>query len=222
MVIEGKTVLITGASRGIGRETAILMAKGGAKVAVNYVKHEEEAGEVKKELKKLGAEVMLIQGDVADEMQCRSMVKKVVDNFGSIDVLVNNAGIISWKPMEEERLRRLHRILDVNVKGMVNMTYETVKVMKEQSDGGVIVNIASGAGKTAYPNLAVYSASKFAVMGFTKAVAPEVVDDNIRVYAVCPGMTATDMTGGSGMAPEKVAERIIETAVEELDLSPGE
>jgi short-subunit dehydrogenase len=122
----------------------------------------------------------------------------------------------------EERMEYLHRMIDVNVKGVVSMVYAVVPIMEKQKAGGVIINIASGAGKTGYPNLAVYSATKFAVIGFTQGIGKELAEENIRVYAVCPGMTATDMTGFSGMPPEKVAKRILEAATERLGLSPGE
>lgn len=222
MNIQNTSVLITGGSRGIGRATAIMAAKKGANVAINFIKHEQEAKEVEKEVTKMGVRVLLVKGDVSDEKDAQQVVRSVAYEFGSVDVLINNAGIISWKPMEEEKLTRLHRVLDVNVKGMVNMTYEAVKYMKEQERGGVIVNIASGAGKTAYPNLAVYSASKFAVLGFTQAVAKEVEAEKVRVYSVSPGMTATEMTGGSGMEPDEVAKKILAVASEQMKLVPGD
>lgn len=215
-------ILITGASRGIGQALAQLAGAEGARVGVGFHREETAAKETLTHIKKAGGDGMILGYDVAEYSEARKAVEEFVVRYGSLDVLVNNAGIISWKPMEDEKISRLHRILDVNVKGMVNMTYAAIKYMRQQTGGGVIVNIASGAGKTGYANLAVYSASKFAVLGFTQAVAQEVMADNIRVYAVCPGMTATDMTGDQGMPATKVADRIWETANERLKLKPGE
>jgi 3-oxoacyl-[acyl-carrier protein] reductase len=222
MDLAGKTVLVTGGSRGIGRATCVALARGRARVAVNYVKHDDEAADTLELIKKAGGEGFVVQGDVAEIHDATRMLKQTVERMGTIDILINNAAVISYKAVEEEKIRRLHRILDVNVKGMVNMTYAAIPYMKVQPDGGVIVNISSDAGKTGYAGMAVYSASKFAVLGFTQAVADEVKEYNIRVYAVCPGTTATDMSGGTGMDPEKVADHIVSTAQEKLGLNPGE
>jgi 3-oxoacyl-[acyl-carrier protein] reductase len=167
-------------------------------------------------------EVITVQGDVADVADVKKIIRETMKKYHTIDFLVNNAGVLSWKPLVEEKIENLHRLIDVNIKGIINTTYSVVPIMEEQNEGGVIVNIASGAGKTGYPNLAVYSATKFAVLGFTQAIAQELIDKNIRVYAVSPGMTATDMTGGEGMPPQKVANRILETISESSGLKPGE
>ena len=221
-LFENKRVLVTGGSRGIGRSTVLLASKMGAKVGINFTQSKAQVRLLIESLEKRGGDAKLIAGDVSDETDAKSIVDEMVERWGGIDILINNAGVISWKSMLDEKLDTLKRIVDVNLLGVINMTYFASKVMKKQENGGVIVNVSSGAGKTAYPNLAVYSATKFGVLGFTQAIAQELYEDNIRVYAVCPGMTATDMTDGQGMHPDKVAKRIIDTAVERLELHVGE
>lgn len=222
MDLKGKTILITGASRGIGRATAILAGSMGARIAINYEKQSKLAEEAAEFVRRAGGQAVTIRGDVSVSADAEKIVGETVKKFGALDVLINNAGIVSWKLMTDENIGYLQRMVDVNFNGVVNMTYAAIPIMRKQKTGGVIVNIASGAGKTGYPHLAVYSATKFAVIGFTQGIGKELVEKHIRVYAVCPGMTATDMTGYSGMPPEKVAQRILEAATEKLGLQPGE
>lgn len=220
--LKDKTVLITGSSKGIGKATALLAARYGAKIAINYTHDQTSAESTAAEVDRLGGGSIILRADVSRENQVEVMIGQFLSQFGHLDILINNAGLISWKPLLKDHLGPLHRIIDVNVKGIINTTYCAAKVMKGQKKGGVIVNIASGAGKTAYPDLATYSASKFAVLGFTQAVAQELAPNKIRVYAVCPGMTATSMTNQVGLKPERVATRVLETAIESLHLKPGE
>ena len=223
MDLKGKSILITGGSRGIGRATAILAGKQGANVAINYFKDKKSATATTREVEKAGGKAAIVQGDVAKSTDATRMIKKTKEKFGSLDILINNAGLSAgFKPLEEVSLAKWHQVVDVNVKGVINTTYAVIPIMQKQKGGGVIVNIASGAGKSGIPNLSVYSATKFAVLGFTDAMGKELADRNVRVYAVCPGMTATDMTGHQGMPVEKVGQKIIKAASESLNLRPGE
>ena len=128
---------------------------------------------------------------------------------------------MAYKDFEETSPQEIDWQIDVNIRGLIHLTHIILPIMQKQKDG-VIVNISSGAGRQGFPGYAVYCATKFAVLGFTQALAQEVEKDNIRIYAVCPGTTATDMTGHAGMSAEKVARKIIECVKEELGLSPGD
>lgn len=220
MDLKGKSILVTGSSRGIGQATAILVAKQGANVAINYQNSKSKAEQTAKQIEKLGVKVIVVQGDVSLPQEAKKIIATTYKELGSLDVLVNNAAIVSWENFEVENLQMLHQIVDVNLNGVINMTYETIPLMRKQKQGGVIVNISSDAGKTGYAGLAVYCATKFAVLGLTESLGKE-FKNQIRVYAVCPGAVATDMTGNQGMPPEKVAKRIIETASESLRLKNG-
>lgn len=218
MELKGKVILITGASRGIGRATAILASKEGTRVVV-VGRNKNDIDAVVSEIGKDNA--FGIQVDIRNSKEVKEMVEATVKRFGRIDILVNNAGIYHSKDFLEQTEQEWNEEIDINIKGMLNCINSVVPIMVKQKDG-VIVNISSGLGKRGMGGASVYSASKFAVLGFTQAFAQEVEHLGIRVYAVCPGMTATDMTGGAGMPPEKVAARIIACVKEELGLHPGE
>jgi 3-oxoacyl-[acyl-carrier protein] reductase len=220
--LNGKRVLITGASRGIGRATAVLAAEYETLVGINFSVQLSQAKLVKQMIDKRGERGFIYQADVSDYSGVQAMVSSAETDMGGIDILINNAGVGGSGEFLDEEIDRWREVVDVNLLGLINTTHVVGELMLEQARGGVIVNVASGAGKTGYPGLAVYSATKFAVLGFTEAIGRELYPDNIRVYAVCPGTTATDMTGGHGIDPEKVAERILATAVEQLGLRSGE
>lgn len=218
--MKDKVVLITGGSRGIGKATAKQFVKEGAKVVIVARKRETLEATIN-ELKSVGGIVIGENADVRDIKQIEKVVSEVIGELGRIDILINDAAVVHWKNFLELKKDDWVSEVDINIKGVLNCTYTVAPYMVKQLDG-IIINIASGAGKTGYPQLAVYSATKFAVLGFTQGFAQEVADKGVRVYAVCPGMTATRMTNYSGMPPEKVAKRILETAKETLGLRPGE
>ncbi len=221
MDLKGKVFLITGASRGIGAATALLAAKEMVKVAVNYKKNLSLAEKIAQEISKTGSESLICQADVSDITQVKSMVQKIIDEWGRIDVLINNAGVLNSGHILNLTYEQIEETIDVNIKGLIIVTKEVTPHMVGQRDG-IIVNISSGAGKRGHADYSVYSATKFAVLGFTQSIAQDLAGHNIRAYAVCPGHVATDMTGGLGMPPEKTAKRIIETVKEILNLESGE
>lgn len=220
MNLKDKVILITGASRGIGAATAMLAAKEGAKVVMNYNKSKEEAEKVVQLIERSGGEAIAIQANVAKREESQKMVHQIIKQHGRIDVLINNAGVLAWKYLTEETPEEIDWEIDTNFRGMVHLVRLVLPGMQKQKEG-VIVNISSGLGKHGMARAAIYSATKFAVLGFTQALAGEVIKDNIHVYAVCPGQTATEMGDWDGMPVEKVAQRIINCAKEELDLQPG-
>ena len=204
--LKNKVVLITGSSEGIGRETAFLFAKEGANVIITYRKDDKEAKKAGEKCKELGAaDVLVLQLDVTDDASIRSTVKKVVQKFKRIDILINNAGTIAWKPLVEQTFEDIARQVRTNLEGLIKMTREAVPHITE-----CIINIASGAGKSPYPSLSTYCATKFGVRGFTQTIAFEL--PKLKIYVVNPGTTATRMTDYEGVPPVKVAEIILNTA----------
>lgn len=221
MDLKDKVVLITGSSRGIGAETAILASRQGAKIIVNYRQNEKKAAGVVDKIKKGGGEAIAIKADVSSLTQVKNMVKNALKKWGKIDVLVNNAGVLNSGHILNLTNQQIDETLNVNIRGVIYVSKEVAYHMAKNEDG-VIVNIASGAGKRGHADYAVYSATKFAVIGFTQALAQDLAGDSIRVYAVCPGKVATDMTGYRGMPVNKVAERTVECIKENLGLASGQ
>lgn len=189
-----KTVLITGASRGIGRETALLFAAAGYRVAVNYHQNEEAAGSLSDLLQKMGAEHLCIRADVSDRGLTERMMERVRQHLGEIDVLVNNAGISQQKLFTDLTPEDWDRMFDINVKGMFHCTQLVLPSMINRKQGKII-NISSMWGMTGASCEVHYSASKAAVIGFTKALAKELAPSGIQVNCVAPGVIMTDMLG---------------------------
>jgi 3-oxoacyl-[acyl-carrier protein] reductase len=192
-MVKGKKVLITGASRGIGRTIALEFASRGANVAVNYAGSEQKANEVVEEAKALGVEAFAIQANVADESSVKRMVKEVVSAFGSLDVLVNNAGITRDNLLMRMKEEDFDEVIDINLKGVFLCTKAVTRQMMKQR-AGRIINVASIVGVSGNPGQANYTAAKAGVIGLTKTTAKELASRNILVNAVAPGFIATDMT----------------------------
>ena len=188
---EGKVVLVTGGTSGIGKATAIAFARAGAKVVVSG-RREKEGAEVPGEIKKLGGEAAFVRADIAKDADVKAMVKFTVDKFGKIDIAFNNAGV-EWKgQLDQATEAEYRRIFDTNVWGVLNSMRHEIPVMLKNG-GGAIVNTSSVAGHVGFPTLSIYIASKHAVEGLTKSVALEFAKQNIRINAVAPGPIATDM-----------------------------
>lgn len=193
MKFKDKVVLITGASRGIGRATALEFAKEGAKIVVDYVEHEDDANKVIEEIKKLGSDAIAIRCDISDETQVQNMVRESIEKFGRIDILVNNAGIVIDVPMMERTVEEWRRTLDVNLIGNYLCTKYVAMEMKK-TGGGRIVNIASTNAIDRFsPQAADYDASKAGIVILTKDFAKELASDNILVNAIAPGWADTEM-----------------------------
>ena len=186
---EKKVALVTGAGRGIGRHVSLELAGRGYAVATNDLRELEE---VLGELQDASAEALSVPGDVSDETSVREMVTAVMDRFGRIDVLVNNAGVSFITPAEETSLADWNRTLAVNLTGPFLMCREFGKVMLEQGQGS-IVNISSVAGLLGISDRASYNASKHGLVGLTRTLAAEWGGRGVRVNAVCPGWVKTEM-----------------------------
>lgn len=202
MEIKGKNILITGASRGIGRATAIELAKQVARLGINYNKNKIEAEKVLKEINNLGIEAILLQGDVSKYDDVKRIVEGFVSKFKKIDVLVNNAGISpEHTKMAEITEEEWDRIIDVNLKSVFLMTNESLPYIP---DGGKIINLSSIAGKMGGTIGPHYAASKAGIIGLTFALASELAERKITVNAVAPGPVDTELV--SNEVKKKLAE----------------
>lgn len=190
---DGKSAIVTGASRGIGREIALLLAKEGARVAVNYSGSKDKADDVVKLITESGGEAFAIQADVSDADGVKNMVDKTMEMFGSIDILVNNAGITRDNLLMRMKEDEWDDVININLKGVFLCTKGVTRQMMRQR-AGRIVNVASIVGVSGNPGQANYVAAKAGVIGFTKTAAKELASRNINVNAVAPGFITTDMT----------------------------
>jgi len=189
----GRAAIVTGATRGIGRAIALELARRGADVAFNYAKSVEAADSLKNEIEKLGGRCLASQGDVANTEAAAEMVKLTKDAFGSIDFLVNNAGIVRDTLILRMKEADWDAVIDTNLKGAWNFSKAALRVMLRQDDGGSILNITSISGVVGMAGQSNYSASKAGMIGLTKSLAREVASRKVTVNALALGMVATDM-----------------------------
>ena len=187
-----KTALITGASRGIGKKAAELFAENGYAVIINYNKSEENALKLVSEIRAKGGTAMAVKGDVSNPDEVSLMMKKISENFSSVDVLVNNAGISLQKMLTETTLEEWDNIFGITARGTFLVTKSVLPMMISKKCGSII-NISSIWGNVGASCEVAYSSAKSALIGFTKALAKEVGPSGIRVNCLCPGVIDTDM-----------------------------
>ena len=185
--------LITGATRGIGKAIAIKLSKEGYDIAINYRKENEELNELKKEIEQNNVKCELVQGDVSIFEDTERFVKETIEKLGSIDVLVNNAGITKDMLLMRMKQEDFKQVLDTNLVGTFNVTKNVVPYMMKARSGRII-NISSVVGISGNAGQTNYSASKAGIIGFTKSLAKEIASRNILVNAVAPGFIETNMT----------------------------
>jgi 3-oxoacyl-[acyl-carrier protein] reductase len=199
-LLEGKTAVITGAARGIGKAIAMKFASEGANIAFTDLVYDDKAKEVENELAAFGVKAKGYASNAANFNDTNEVINKIVADFGKIDILVNNAGITKDTALKRMTEDQWDAVIAVNLKSVFNFTKAVQPVMWKQGNGSII-NMSSIVGVNGNANQANYSASKSGIIGFTKSVAQEVGTRNIRVNAVAPGFIITEMTG---VLPEDV------------------
>jgi len=196
--MQGQTALVTGASRGIGKEIALELARNGYRVAVNYfndpaLQVEATIAEIRAVQAPLQDGVLPVQADIRSSSQVTAMFERVIATFGRLDLLVNNAGVQTWKPLLEITEEEWDLVVDTNLKGCFLCTQQAARYMKEHG-GGSIVNLGSGCNKLAFPSLVAYTASKGGIEMLTKEAAVELGPYGIRVNCIAPGSIESERT----------------------------
>ncbi|KAL2903580.1 3-oxoacyl-[acyl-carrier-protein] reductase chloroplastic [Bienertia sinuspersici] len=200
--VEAPVAIVTGASRGIGKATALALGKAGCKVLVNYSRSSKEAEEVAKEVEAFGGQALTFGGDVSQESDVESMMKAATDAWGTVDILVNNAGITRDGLLMRMKKAQWQDVIDLNLTGVFLCTQAASKIMMKKKKGRII-NITSVVGLIGNAGQANYSAAKAGVIGLTKSVAKEYASRGINVNAIAPGFIASDMTAKLGEDIEK-------------------
>lgn len=192
-MLKGKTAVVTGAARGIGRAIALLLAKNGANLVINYRSSDKAINELAEEIKSFGVSCQVVQGDVSNFDDAKNIIETAVSTFGTLDILVNNAGITKDGLLMRMKEDDFDSVISVNLKGAFNCIKHASSIMLKQKSGRII-NISSVVGITGNAGQVNYSASKAGVIGMTKSTAKELASRGITVNAVAPGFIVTDMT----------------------------
>ncbi|HET6527820.1 MAG TPA: 3-oxoacyl-[acyl-carrier-protein] reductase, partial [Balneolaceae bacterium] len=212
--LEGKTALVTGGSRGIGRAIALTLAGYGADVAITYARSTDAANEVKKEIEAKGQKAKAIQADAVSFDRADEVVSEIKDDWGKLDILVNNAGITRDNLILRMNEEQWDQVIDTNLKSIFNYSKAVAKPMM-RNRGGSIINISSVVGLSGNAGQSNYAASKAGIVGFTKSFAKELASRNIRANVVAPGYITTEMT-------ESLDEKVLEMIESETPLGrPG-
>ncbi len=237
MQLTGKTAVVTGGSRGIGRAVAVTLAEAGADVAIIYAGNTAAAEETTKIIEEKGVKALAIQCDVSDEKAVAAMMKTVKKELGRVDILVNNAGITRDGLLMIMKEEDWQAVLDTNLNGAFHCTKAAARLMMKQRCGSII-NITSVVGETGNAGQANYAAAKAGLIGFTKSVAKELASRNVRCNAIAPGCIATDMTAvlgdeavanmvkniplGRVAQPEEVAKAVLFLASDDASYITGQ
>jgi 3-oxoacyl-[acyl-carrier protein] reductase len=203
--LAGKVAVVTGASKGIGASIALHLAAEGATVVVDYASSKEGAERIVKEIVKKGGQAMALKADLANPKEIHNLFAETKKVYGNLDILINNAGIYEFSPLESITPEHFHKMFNLNVLGVILASQEAAKHMES---GGSIVNISSIASITPFPNASVYGATKAAVDAITKSLSKELGQHKIRVNAVNPGMIETEGTVSSGITESEMRKQV--------------
>ena len=215
MKLSGKVALVTGASSGIGRAIALYLSEEGADVAVNYRSNLKGAEEVVKEIEGMGRKGLAVRADVSSSKEVRAMFEKVIGEFSTLDILVNNAGIANLATTVDVEDDVWNRMIAVHLSGTMKCTREALKIMLKKKSGKII-NIASICATTGCLAASHYSAAKGGIVGFTRAVAREVISQGINVNAVAPGYVETPLLSKAGLSEEMLQQVVSEIPIGRL------
>lgn len=204
-MLKGKTAIVTGAAKGIGKAISLMLASLGANIVLNYRSESHSLDELIEEIKSLGVEVIKVQGDISKFSDAENLVKETVKRFNKVDILVNNAGITKDGLILRMKEEDFDSVIEVNLKGAFNLIRQVAPIMLKQKQGKII-NISSVVGVSGNAGQANYAASKAGIIGMTKSVAKELGARGITVNAVAPGFIKTAMTD---VLPDKVKEGLI-------------
>ncbi|TCU75621.1 3-oxoacyl-[acyl-carrier-protein] reductase [Tissierella praeacuta] len=207
MSLKDKAALITGGSRGIGKEIALELARNGVHIGISYVSNTEKANEVLEEIKSYGVNAIAVKANVSVEEEVFQMIKTIEEELGTIDILVNNAGITKDNLLIRMKEQDWDEVMDVNLKGVFLCTKAVSRIMMKKRYGKII-NITSVVGITGNAGQGNYSASKAGVIGFTKSMARELASRGIRVNGIAPGFIETDMTD---VLKDEIKEAMLKT-----------
>ncbi len=230
------TAIVTGSTRGIGKETALLLLQKGLNVIISSRSQQSVDNVIQEILDKFPSKkenVLGLKCDVSKQSDVKNLVDISIKKFRRIDFLINNAGIVYYKSIMKTTVEEWDKTIDINLKGIFLFTNEVLPYMIENKSG-VIVNVSSGAGKSGFPNLSAYCASKFGIIGFTESVAKDVADNyNVKIMAICPGGVDTKMiddivdngynlSNKNLMKPEQVAKKICDMLFNQKDYYNGQ
>lgn len=219
MELKDRVVLVTGSSKGIGRECAVLLSKLGTKVVITYLSDKKGGEETLKECNKY-SDCLLLKLDVKSDASISKGVKEIIKRYGKIDLLINNAGILYDKDFSDQSMREIEEQINVNLIGSIRVTKFVLPYLIKRNEA-VIINVSSQAGKYGHDGFTGYSPSKFGLRGFTQALADE-LPNNVRTYVVNPDTTRTAMSKFRGVSSDNVASIIINVAMENIGKKSGE
>ncbi len=213
--LKDKVAIVTGSSRGIGRSIALMLASYGAKVVL-AARDKDNLEILQAEIKSLGGEALCVPTDMSLEEDIKHLVSQTINTFGGLDIVINNAGLGIYDAVEKTSTETWDKLLNINARGPFILCRETIPHLRKQ-ERSFIVNVSSVVGVRGYPNQAAYTASKHALMGFSKALAKEVQSDGIRVHVLLPGGVDTDMLSLARpdldksvlMKPEEIAQWVL-------------
>ena len=208
--LKGKTAVVTGASRGIGKAVALKLADLGANIVINYRSSSNSVEELIKEIESKGSKAIAVQGDVSVFLEAENIIKKAVEAFGSLDILVNNAGITKDGLIMRMKEEDFDKVIEVNLKGAFNCIRHAAPIMIKQK-GGKIINMSSVVGVSGNAGQINYSAAKAGIIGMTKSAARELASRGVNVNAVAPGFIKTDMT-------EVLSDKVKESTINSVPL----